>query len=105
MGNSMSAFTEKRAHPRIDVCGKVHFKGESMEEFEQGELRNVSQTGILLWTQSQFELGDMLSIMIEPDEPGSAPIEMKAKIVRNHLGKDNERLGYGCLIIEKTGID
>ena len=30
---------------------------------------------------------------------------MKAKIVRNHLGKDNERLGYGCLIIEKTGID
>ncbi len=101
----MSAFTEKRAHPRIDVCGKVHFKGESMEEFEQGELRNVSQTGILLWTQSQFELGDMLSIMIEPDEPGSAPIEMKAKIVRNHIGEDNERLGYGCLIVEKTGID
>ena len=100
----MSAFSEKRAHPRIDVCGKVRFKGEAMEEFEQGELRNISQTGMLIWTQIQFELGDMLSIMVESDEPGSAPIEMKAKIVRNHLGENNERLGYGCLIIEKTGI-
>ena len=105
MEYSMSAFTEKRTYPRIDVAGKVRYRGVGMEDFEEGELKDISQAGIFLWTRSQFQLGDMLSVLVEPDEFGPAPIELKAKIVRSHSDDDESHTGYGCLIIEKTGFE
>ncbi len=101
----MSAFTEKRAHPRIDVDGKVRFKGIEMEDFEEGELKNVSASGILLLTPRQFQLGDILSVVLAPDEPGADPIEMQARIVRNHISADDALIGYGCLILDATEFD
>ena len=101
----MSLLTEKRTHPRIDVNGKVRLKGAEMENFAEGELKNISLSGVLISTPLQFHLGDMLHIRLEPDEPGAAPVEMKAKIVRNHLAGDNAQMGYGCLILEASEFD
>ncbi len=90
-----------RARSRVEIGSTTRYRVAGREQFEHGELGDLSAIGALIWTEEEIAIGTEISFLVESADPDEAPIEFVATVVRVTPEK-NERMmfGYGCQITE-----
>ena len=90
--------TEKRSSPRDIIRMALQYQLPRQQQFLDGELEDISTTGMLLRLKEQAEVGDAIQVMIRSDDVDKQPIVINARIVRDATPAGSSMFSYGCEI-------
>jgi len=71
---------EKRIFPRREVFKKVTFR-ELVPSGEEGSIQDISEGGLCLVLQKEFDIGTILELKYELQSPSPKPIESTVKVI------------------------
>lgn len=79
----MSDFKEKRAFFRMQVDCEIHCKHEENEEsIYMGRCTTLSGAGVSFITAQNLNIGDLLNVIINPQQTLTPPMTAKATVIR-----------------------
>ena len=89
---------EKRSSPRDIIRMALQYQLPRQQQFLDGELQDISTTGMLLRLKEQAEVGETIQVMITSDASNKHPIVINALIVRDATPAGSSMFSYGCKI-------
>ena len=90
-----------RSHSRFEAGYAISYRVAGKKKIEQGELGDISGSGVLIWAEEEIAVGTEISLFVESADPAEPSTEFIATVVRMTPEK-NERMmfGYGCRITQ-----
>ena len=95
---------DRRFYPRTLINGDIKLTKSQDTSSEQALILNISQTGVLIGTNSKLDIQAQLNLKMESDREDEAPIEITAEVIRSAEESDECKYTYGCLILEAAGV-
>lgn len=91
--------SDKRDFKRMTVDCAVKFKSLESEHLYDGVAKDLSASGIALYSQQSFSVGDKLEVFVRPDKQVVPPLDAVVEVMRVDALPDQRYL-LGCVIRE-----
>jgi len=89
---------ERRGNPRILIGGPMHYRQLESDDFQPGEIEDISADGALIWIGEVLPLDSELIIRLQPDGPDATWADVVATLLYKLPEEENSLHGYGCSI-------
>lgn len=90
----------RRDHHRMAIGSPAKYRPQTgATDFIGCMVKNLSATGMLLITREARAVGDLLLVVINPDNPITPPLQADLEVLRCDQGEDGE-LEIACKIIK-----
>ena len=93
---------EKRAYRRLSIGMKVQYRTSEMEFHEEGIVRDVSKSGLLIKTQRILPRQSQIYIQATCPDSSKETISIAAVVIREGNGYTDTGPVYGCIIESYT---
>ena len=78
----MTDYAEKRDFQRMTLDSTLEYQIHNEDKLLQGEIKNLSATGVLFITDHPISLGIKLRIKLTPDNKITPPMSADVKVAR-----------------------
>lgn len=89
----MQDFLEKRGFPRMITDCSARYSASDASPSTEGMVKNLSGSGMMLWTKEPQSVDDELRVRITPLNPVTPPLEAIVKVSRCEQ-VDDEDVSY-----------
>ena len=89
---------ERRSSPRIRIDGPMQYRQVESQDFQPGEIENISTNGALIWIPEDQPIDSELIVRIEPDGPENTWADLVATLLYKLPVRKDSMQGYGCSI-------
>ncbi len=91
---------DRRNYPRFSTNSEIKYKPSEDTSFYNGIMVDISETGALINVEHKLEIDSHVTLVVNSNKEGEAPIKLSADIIREADPCGDLKYSYGCMILD-----